>query len=512
MTTAEPRARTREWSIFLTAWSLLSLLCAAWAISTPIAAVPDEPAHLVKAASVVRGQLVGSSGENGQVVVVPQWVAFTHTQACFAFDGSITADCAEPLRGDSAELVEASTTAGLYNPTYYAIVGLPSLVFSDSTGVFGMRIMSGVATAAFLALSLTIVAALPRRRVPLLVMLVAVTPMVLYLGGSVNPNGLETSATLAAFVGALSLVTFPDPGSVRNRAIVVAVSAAVAVNMRGLSPLWVLLALGAPLILATRQRLLTLFATRSIRWMIVAIGVAASASIAWIVGSGSLVSGIGVAASSARPEVPYTGASPLVGFYSVVQGTFELAQNMVGVFGWLDTPAPIGVYFLWSGFVGSLGVISFVVLRGRPLLLVTSLLVGVVVVPAVVQGAYITGGGYIWQGRYTLPLFVCAIAGMGVLVSEKLPVGPWRWIRRLSAAVIVLWSVGQFFAFAMAIRRYSVGVLDSWASMLISPLWSPPGGIIPSLTIFITLLTAISIFVSRLVAESREEIRSEPFD
>ena len=499
MTEAEATPiRPTRW-MFLSAWVILALLCSAWAIATPIAAVPDEPAHLIKAASVVRGEIVGDIGPNGQQVSVPQWVAFTHAQACFAFDGTVTADCTPPVPGDPAETVTASTTAGLYNPAYYLVVGLPSLVFSDSAGVYAMRIVSGIATSLFLAAAVAMLAALPRRRLPLLGMLAAVTPMVLFLGGSVNPNGMETAATLAAFIGVLSLVAHPDPRSVRALAIGVSLSAAVAVNMRGLSPLWVVIALTAPLILASRETLSILLRRTAIRWMIAIIGIAGALALTWILGSGSLVSGIGGTPTVERPEVPYTGASPLVGFYSVFQGTFDLAQNMVGIFGWLDTPAPPGVFFVWSAFVGGLIVASFVVLRGRALLLCSLLVVGVVVVPALVQAAYITGGGYIWQGRYTLPLFVCAIIAMAVLVDWSLPLTDGVWPLRLSLAVIVLWAVAQFFAFAMAIRRYSVGVLDSWVSMVLEPLWSPPGGVVLSLSAFAALIVALSISLYRLI-------------
>ena len=485
--------------LFFCTWAILSLLCCAWAIATPIAAVPDEPAHLIKAASVVRGEFVGDVGPNGQQVSVPQWVAYTHVQACFAFDGTVTADCSPPVPGNPAETVTASTTAGLYNPTYYLLVGLPSLVFSDSAGVFAMRVVSGIATSAFLALTVTVLAALPRRRLPLLGMLVAVTPMVLFLGGSVNPNGLETAATLAAFVGVLSLVANPQPRSVAALAVAVSISAAVAVNMRGLSPLWVAIALAAPLILTSRETLTTLLRRTAIRWMIAVVGIAGALALMWIIVSGSLVSGLGGIPTVERPQVPYTGASPLVGFYSVIQGTFELAQNMVGIFGWLDTPAPPGVYFVWCAFVGALIVASFVVLRGRSLLLGSVLALGVVIIPALVQAAYITGGGYIWQGRYTLPLFVCAIIAMTILLSTSSTRTDLGWERRLSLAVIVLWAVAQFFAFAMAVRRYSVGVLDSWVSMVLEPLWSPPGGVILSLSAFAALLAALSILLYRLL-------------
>lgn len=499
MTTADRRGRSSTLRTFSTVWGLLSLLCAAWALGTPIAAVPDEPAHLIKAGSVVRGELVGPTGENGQVVSVPRWMAATHAQACFAFDSSVTAQCADVVIDSPSEIVSASTTAGLYNPVYYAIVGLPSLVFADSRGVFGMRIVSGIATSAFLALSIAILAGLPRRRVPLLAAAVAVTPMVLFLGGAVNPNGLEIAATLAAFTGTMALVTNVDRTKLASRAFIVAASAAIAVNMRGLSPLWVAFALCVPLILMSRRDLTELLRRHAVRGMIVAISVATAGALAWTLGSGSLVSGIGAATTSERPEVPFTGASPLLGFYSIIDGTFELAANMIGLFGWLDTPAPVAVFVVWSIFVGILALLAFAALRGRSLAVAIVLAAGVIILPALVQAAYITGGGYIWQGRYTLPVFVCALVGIGMLLGDRdldlnLDV---QVRRRLTLALVTLWAAAQFAAFAQSIRRYSVGLLETWVSMLTSPDWQPPGGVILILAVFGIIVAGCAVLLYR---------------
>ena len=87
MTIAPTDRRRRFLTVGGVAWLLFSVLSISWAFATPIAAAPDEPAHLVKAASVVAGQLVG--GEHtpyGDIVDVPYWIAYTHAQTCFAFE------------------------------------------------------------------------------------------------------------------------------------------------------------------------------------------------------------------------------------------------------------------------------------------------------------------------------------------------------------------------------------------------------------------------------------------
>ena len=76
-----------------------------------------------------------------------------------------------------------------------------------------MRLVSAVITAALLASAIT---AVHRSAAPLLLgvgLAVAVTPMVLFLGGLVNPSGPEIAAALAFWVCSLVLVSRPGPAS-----------------------------------------------------------------------------------------------------------------------------------------------------------------------------------------------------------------------------------------------------------------------------------------------------------
>src|SRR6516165_5318521 len=74
-------------NLLLYCWALLAMGTAigAWSIATPLMAAPDEPAHAINAAAVVRGEvdvaehptMVGPVG----VVRVPAWVASTNSLA-----------------------------------------------------------------------------------------------------------------------------------------------------------------------------------------------------------------------------------------------------------------------------------------------------------------------------------------------------------------------------------------------------------------------------------------------
>lgn len=44
--------------VFWWSWGVLWLLASVWALANPLMASPDEPAHVVRAASLVRGQVL----------------------------------------------------------------------------------------------------------------------------------------------------------------------------------------------------------------------------------------------------------------------------------------------------------------------------------------------------------------------------------------------------------------------------------------------------------------------
>lgn len=456
---------------FIGAWVALTLLGVLWALATPIAAAPDEPAHLIKAASVVRGELLGEPTSRGEEVRVPRYIAETGGETCFAFDSSTDAGCVrEDESGDDTDLVSAITSAGRYNPLYYALVGWPSLILTGDSGILAMRAASSLITALFGALA---IAQMARWRRPELAMLGAaatVTPMVAFLGGTVNPNGLEVTSTWAAAAASLSLVL---PGSRRRgeEALIVAVSAAVAINLRGLSPLWVAIAVLTPLILASRQELGKLLRSRSVRVAVVAILGALGLAVGWTLTSGSLTAALGQ--TEADLIVPGTGAPASTGFLRTLEGSFDLGLGMIGVFGWLDTPAPTVVFFLWSAGIGGLAIAAFGLLRGRRLLLAIGLVSAVFLMPALVQAAYIGGGGFIWQGRYTLPLYATAVAGLTAMLCERTVREPGLGGHRIVGILWAMWGAAHVLSFVGALRRYAVGSDGAWGAFLTSPGWSP---------------------------------------
>jgi len=146
-------------------WALLFGIIALWSMSGPLFSGPDEPSHVVKAAAVVRGQAVGTDRQvtfahdpspprTATVVQVPRIYLEGHRlPACYAFRPTVAAGCAGAFVGSGAT-ADVPTFAGHYPPVYYAIVGLPTLLFASAKGVFLMRFIGGAVSAALLASAL----------------------------------------------------------------------------------------------------------------------------------------------------------------------------------------------------------------------------------------------------------------------------------------------------------------------------------------------------------------------
>ncbi|MBX3094076.1 MAG: DUF2142 domain-containing protein [Cryobacterium sp.] len=484
---------TTRLRVFLVSWLAFSALSAAFAVANPIGASPDEPSHIVKAASVVRGELFGTATPEGNQVQVPRYIQHSH-QVCFAFQPNVTADCLAAVPEPTDELVVALTQSGFYNPLYYALVGWPSLIFDDSTGIYAMRIVSAMLTSALLALAVTTVSTWRRPLLPLLAVAVATTPMVLFLSGSVNPNGLEIAGALAAFVGLLSLVRQPETSLRTERVAIIVVAAALSANTRAVAPTWIVVAVAIALLAAgSRERIMGILRHRAVIIGLTVSILAVLVAAVWTLVAARIDATDGV---DDYREFPGTGASAIVGFMRTLAMTVDFGTGAVGIFGWLDTPLPHSVYFIWAVLIGGLVLVALLTLRGRALVVAGSLVGAYVLLPAVLQGLYVTGGGYIWQGRYALPLLAIMVVGLAALLAEMLP-SPSRTLAvRITVVVLLAWSAGQGYAFLVNLKRYSAGVDGGWGVMLSSDSWQAPGGNLLWLGIFAIMVLSSAVALS----------------
>ncbi|KQM60581.1 DUF2142 domain-containing protein [Agreia sp. Leaf210] len=497
--------------VFFTAWIALSLMSIAWAFASPLGSGPDEPAHLIKAASVVRGELVGPQGDTGNIVDVPAAVAWTATQDCYRFDLNQDAGCAPALEGSGSETVTTETSAGYNNPVYYAVVGWPTLLLTGEAGLYGVRIVSAIISSAMLACAFLLVAGWRRRSVPAVGLLIALTPMVIYVNGVVNPSAFEISGSLAVFAAMLSIVLHPSLELLAGRLTILVVTAALAMGARTVSPLWVALAIALPLLLLGWRGVVQLLRQRAVIVSATALAVLAVAAVAWNPISTRLATDARTTSTGGFEVFPDVGSSPLFGFMKMITLSVTNGNDMIGNFGWMDTPVPDTTVVAWTVLLGAIVLAAVYLLRRRYAIFGIALALGFFLVPPLIQAAFITTGGYIWQGRYGLPTLTMMAFGLAAVLACAIPrrventgtsVGGTRVVGVIAAAFIY----AQSYAFASALHRFTVGSATAWKQMITQPAWSPPGGAVLSLGAFGLGAVLLAVIVVSL------HLSKNPFD
>ncbi len=444
---------------------LLFGLCTAWALVTPFFGAPDEPAHVIKAAAVAHGEFLGRYTGHAAAkvtVTIPATVAkAATTHVCFAFHATVSAGCLADFTSASGTR-SVTTYVGRDPPIYYLLVGLPTLVMHTPGVIYLMRLVSAAICAAFLTAAVT-----ATRGAGLLLagVAVAATPIALFLAGVVNPSGLEICAAICVWVAGLRLVTESTDGP-PSRGLVIrfVLAAAVLVQTRGLSPLWLAL-IGLTLFwLAGWQRTVALLRTRSIRIGLAVVAVCGVFAVVWILVAKSLTIapvGTPVPADASRWEI----------LRKSLHRTFVDTKGLFALFGWNDTPAPRLTYLLWGIALGAIVVLALLARwLSRYTVAIVTLAVLSVVVPTLLTASQAHKDGIVGQGRYVLPLAVGIPIIAGYAAGRGWPGGRWRQLVLPVGAVAL--TAAQGAAFTEALRRYRTGLGHSLFSA--HPPWSPP--------------------------------------
>lgn len=472
--------RRRLLRIWMGSTVIVFFVCALWSLATPVGAAPDEPTQIVKAAAVVRGELTGTKTKHQPLAVVRVTVPKSfandaHLASCYAGRPTVPAGCA-PHLANKAYLVTITTYVGRYPPLYYLLVGVPTLLWHTNVAVYAMRWLGALWSALLLGLALAVAAVLSRSKLLVAGVAVAVTPLVMFLASVVNPSGLEIAAAVATWTTGLVLVLefrrHPPPGLV----VACAASASVLVLCRGLSPLW-LAAIAATLVALVPGAIASLWQSRPVK---VAAAVAAACgvvAVAFIFGAHTLsVLPVG------KPLPPHTSR---VGTIAAALGrTGAVADQAVGVFGWLDTPSPLAVLAGWWIAVAVVVVAALIGSRRRHVAVLVGLMVLCLVLPTAIIASQAHKDGLVWQARDGMPLYVgiplvaAAVLRRSRRADPEPPPDsalPAVARRRLLMLVVSGVALAQLVDFAWALRRYTVGLgttLDPLAT--VRGGWSPP--------------------------------------
>lgn len=474
-----------------------------WSLATPTMAVPDEPAHAVKAASIWQGQLRGTSEQvdsGNPAIAIPitmervrvpeSYAELGAVPLCFAFVSDRPAGCA-PDAGSSTELTETLTSAGRYPPAFYVLVGWPSAVFGADTGVPLMRLTSAVLCAALLGVAFSCLRRLVRPEVAFVAISVAAVPVLHFLAGSINPNGMEVAAAIAFWCAALALVAAciegRDPGRALSWSYVL--SGVAMVVVRPLSPafaalvvVWSLLWAGWP----GARRVLT-----DRRWWSLNLPLAGAAAlmVVWVLWS----DGLGGMFGARVPEGTNLGVH-LVGLVD------DYVWQAVGIFGWMDNGPLAAVVLPWLAVAGALVVVGGLFARRRwSVVVLLGLCAAGVLLPAVLQAPSARADGVAWQGRYGLPLLV-GVPILAVVVARRwfpLHLEPTRRLVLGSSLVVAgALAVAQL----DTLQRYVVG--DSGPVLFVgSDGWSSPIG--TPLTVAGAVLASVALVATTLAVSER---------
>jgi hypothetical protein len=478
------------------------LLAVAWAMADPPGAPPDEATNFVRAVAVGRGEWRGTAPAPAAPAPAPAapapavaaapvgadplatmlaWQLRTTRVfdvparldpapfACLPVDPNVSAAClsARPPPGPGTAPGRTGDEAipsyvGTYQPVGFVAAGVASRWANDAATALRLARLGDVAL--WLALVAMALAVLGDRRRPGLSLLgpvVAVTPMAVFLGASVSPNGIEIAAAVALWA-ALLRVTRPDPPPARAWAVV-AVSGVLLAFTRSLGPVFLAFPVAAAIVLLGPRR----------AWSRLRLG--GGAATAAVVAVAAAVAGSTVWEAAFQPHAAVSAAVFRHWAMPSVRELPEVFREHVGLFGPLAVPMNAAAYWVWAAITAAVVVAAIAVGTRRERLALVATLAAVPVVSVVVSAAVVHQTGFGMQGRYISALAVA----VPLLAGEVL----WRNRDKVSAragAALVAVAGGsasavQLLAWYSNARRYAVGT-DGPRLFIGSAQWSPPAG------------------------------------
>jgi hypothetical protein len=419
----------------------LLVVVATWAIGMPRFSAPDEPAHIYKAYGTAHGELLGAPAPgfpanlrefDGPDVLGPP------NLTCYIGRPTVPASCATEI---SPRLI---SSAARYPPWYYALVGVPVAATGQADRVLPYRLVSAVLCVALLALAM-LVSKRGRRADVVALQLAGLTPMALFLMGSVNPNAIEIAVFVAVWA-CLSRVATDERVSEHLLILASCLSAGI-VLIRPISIVWMAATVVVAVIAMSKQRRRELLRLRLLAWAVVPTALALVGSWVWLVYSRMEV-------KDPRMTNTLSLAGALRRSISEWGGYWKQA---IGVLGWLDTMLPSFAYVAW--FFALLLVVALH-LRSATRATVAALLALIAIwlaLPLVINGFTNSRAGLTYQGRYSLPIFV-GVVFLPMFNGRARLRAPRVSQRSIIAAVLALVIVAEVGSFWEALRRFTVGV------------------------------------------------------
>lgn len=479
---SEQVSRSATYGLALVTFLAVWVPMLVWSFATPPYGSPDENDHVRFAAAVVRAADItqvpqsdddwdarlitelASRGITRDDLLAESWGVVTLPAfygqadfACFAFQPDNPAGCQvlDDVTGEQRMVLATR----FYPKLYYAVVGLPSLVLDGRAALYAMRALSAAVCAVFCAFAL-LAARRTARSATVLGVVTAITPVVWFLGGTVNPNAVEITAALATWAGLVTLLDQPRPTA--GIATGTAIAAATLGVIRPVSMLWLAVIAVVVVIGTPGQRLAAVLRERSIRMATIGVALVVGLQTVLTMANGSLS---GVDPRTAQHVDGWSALRTVIGR----QGA--MAEQLIGQLGWLDTKLPFLVVLGWFAIVAALATLAVLHGERRQLVALGALVVACVALPVFLELRAVSSVGFFWQGRYTLPIAV----GVPVLAARAIgpALGTTGRSRTLARALVTVTTAGTILALYTSLRRYSVG-MSGPVAFWDGAAWNPP--------------------------------------
>jgi hypothetical protein len=465
---------------------LLSLagLGVGWAVTNPIGAAPDEPAHYIKALAVGQGEWLGNALAPGEKPVfaepvrdalntlryVPQLTRRVSIPAqlepdksgCTAFN-PVPATCvaaAATVNSRWGNGSAAYTYLGTYQPFVYVLPGLAMHLAATPLQAFIIgRLAFGAIALLLIGLGALLCFEIAPRRAMLVGILASLTPMVVFTSATVSASSSEIAGGVAVS-GAVLHLAYEGPHR-RVAWLTLAVGGAVLACSRALGPVWVaIFALAMLSLIGWRRTWLTW--RGNVRWSVptaAVLAAACAASLGWQF------------TVQPRPVLDlHTMALGFIHSFDTVPG---ILQQEIGIFGWLDTAQVGPSYIIWGGLVWSLLTLAMFLGSTRERWTLGWLVILNLVLTPLVYPTVAAPAGVGVQGRWLLPVAVSVPMLAGVIVARRTSITRVANLVTLGAVAAI--AMVQFLAIYQNARRYAVGSNGALLFFQKSQ-WTAPGG------------------------------------
>jgi hypothetical protein len=471
-----------------------ALLMASWIAGNPPYGGPDEWSHYLRAVGLGHGQLLGTpSGREGALAIVGPtqppfldaktyqdelaWVAQNTrkvripaglTPGWFRCgqqtDPAVSAQClnsAPPLE-QPGEWFNPTAT---YQPFPYLLPAAISWIDINPDHLARlMRAGKALLASLLLGAAVFLLWSPGARLVSYTGLVVAVTPMAVFLAATLNPSGLEIMSAVA-FNCALIRLTRDQPDDRHRRWpwTVAAISGAVLALSRTQGPVWIALSLAA---------IVPLYGTRAF------LGVTLENKRRSVPAALALLLAILLNRVWERIYGPHLAFDPTPLATSISQGIAQLPavlREQVGVFNYLEVTMPLLAYGLWGAL--SVALVTVALLVGSRRERVHLLLAGAaaLALPVVLVATTMRHTGFALQGRYVLSFSVIVPLLAGEILVRRYDRLRALDARQVFVPFVLIAGFVQLVAWWTNARRFAVGIRGPrW--FVPSAEWSPPFG------------------------------------